>query len=244
MMKLVAGLELLIVLVGHLAIWCTVYNQLHATAWPRPSRKLLEKIIYAVILVIGFLLVRQAWFAVSVSTMQAIYRWFCIVAAIAVTVRWLYRRSTARTPSRLIEHRRRPRDLRRDFAQPPVNGIQARWLNLIPGNEIFKPVVEYKSIALRGLPRESDGLRIAQLSDLHFTGKIGIEYFQRIVALCNEANLDLVLLTGDVVDKAHCLGWLQSTLGQVQAKLGRFYVLGNHDRRVKDTGGRPQAPPL
>ena len=80
-------------------------------------------------------------------------------------------------------------------------------------SEVFKPVVEYKSIALRGLPRESNELRIVQLSDLHFTGKVGIEYFKRIVALCNEANPDLVLLTGDVVDKAHCLDWLEKTLG-------------------------------
>ncbi len=240
-MKLVAGLELLIVLLGHLAIWCTVYNQLHATAWPRPSRKLLEKIIYALILAIAFLLIRQTWTASFDSGMLATYRWFCIVAAVAVTVRWIYRRTTVRAPSRLIEHRCVPHDLRHDFEQPPVHGIQARLLNLFPGNEVFKPVVEYKSIALRGLPRESNELRIVQLSDLHFTGKVGIEYFKRIVALCNEANPDLVLLTGDVVDKAHCLDWLEKTLGQVHAKLGRYYVLGNHDRRVKETGGLRRA---
>ncbi len=225
-MKLVAGLELLIVLLGHLAIWCTVYNQLHATAWPRPSRKLLEKIIYALILAIAFLLIRQTWTASFDSGMLATYRWFCIVAAVAVTVRWIYRRTTVRAPSRLIEHRCVPHDLRHDFEQPPVHGIQARLLNLFPGNEVFKPVIEYKTIALRGLPRESNELRIVQLSDLHFTGKVGIEYFKRIVALCNEANPDLVLLTGDVVDKAHCLDWLEKRWAEFTPSLGVTTCLG------------------
>ncbi len=241
-MNLAVGLGLLVVLYGHLAIWCAIYNQLHATAWPRPSRKLLEKIIYVIVLAIAWLVVRATWSAGSRSTADtfwptvvATYHWICVVAAAAVTARWIFRRLTIRTPHTLLEQRRTLWDLRREFERLPIHGVQARLLNLIPGNEIFKLVFEHKTIALRGLPRQSEGLRIVQLSDLHFTGKVGIEFFKRIVELCNQANPDLVVLTGDVVDQASCLNWLDQTLGQVQANLGRFYVLGNHDRRVADS---------
>lgn len=244
MMTLSAAVEIIILLLGHLAIWCTVYNQLHATAWPRPSRKFLEKIIYLVTAWIGYLLIRQSWTSGlglwngSGNTQpQTAYNWLCVVAAAFVTGRWLFRRITAKTPSRLVKHRQTLCDLRREFARAPVHGVQASLLNLIPGNQIFAPVIEHKTIAVRGLPAASSGFRIVQLSDLHFTGKVGIEYFQRIIELCNQAEPDLVLLTGDIIDKSHCLDWLPPTLGQVRAKLGRFYVLGNHDRRVKDTTG-------
>ena len=241
-MNLVAGLGLFVALIGHLAIWCAIYNQLHATAWPRPSRKLLEKVIYAIVLALAVVLIWQTWMPVTAfktnhawSALIALYRWSCIAAAAAVSLRWIFRRLTVRTPRRLLAQSRTTWDLRREFERLPIHGIQAKLLNLIPGNEIFKLVVEHKTIAVRGLPRSSSGLRIAQLSDLHFTGKVGIEYFQRVVDLCNRESPDLVCLTGDVVDKAHCLGWLESAIGQVRAKLGKFYVLGNHDRRIRDT---------
>lgn len=241
-MNLASGIGLLIILFGHLAIWCAIYNQLHATAWPRPWRKLIEKIMYVVIATIGYWLVRQYWltgiplsFDANEPAAAAGYAWLCCVAAVAVTVRWIYRRWSYRTPGRLIETKNTQCDLRAEFARPPIHGLQARLLHCIPGNQIFKPVIEQKSILLRGLPGESDRLQIVQLSDLHLTGKVGIEFFEKTVELCNQADPDLVVLSGDIVDKAKCLSWLKPILGELRAKLGRFYILGNHDRRVKQT---------
>ncbi len=86
---------------------------------------------------------------------------------------------------------------------------------------------------LLDVPPAMDGLKICQLSDLHFTGQLGIEYFQFVVDETNKFEPDLIVITGDLVDKAKCLPWLESTLGRLQAEFGVFYVLGNHDRRIK-----------
>jgi hypothetical protein len=237
-MTLAAGFELLIVGLGHLAIWCAVYNQLHATAWPRTTRKAVEKVIYAIVAAIAIWQagVPSLWAngldAPENSTAQ-VYRWICLIAAAAVTTRWIFRRATARAPRRLTFQLAEPRDMRREFARLPLHGVQAHLLNLIPGNQVFRPTAEFHSMALAGLPRESDGLRIVHLSDLHLTGKVGIEFFQRTISWCNNWEPDLVMLSGDVVDKRKCLTWLTDTLGLAKARLGRFYVLGNHDRRIK-----------
>jgi predicted MPP superfamily phosphohydrolase len=242
-MNLFAAMELVVVLVGHWAIGCTVYNQFHANSWPTPSRKLFDVGLVAIVVGISIGLVLDAISGPDATGLAflMVYRWVCLMAAAFVIVRWIYRRATIRPASSLIEQRTHPRDLSDEFAQPPVHGIEAQWLYRIPGNQIFKPVIEHKYLALRGLPRESDGFRIVQLSDWHFTGKIGIEYYQRIAEISNQLEPDLVVLTGDIVDKAKCLGWLPQTLGRLQSKLGRFYVLGNHDRRVQDSAALRRA---
>jgi predicted MPP superfamily phosphohydrolase len=67
---------------------------------------------------------------------------------------------------------------------------------------------------------------------LHFTGRIGISYFQEVVRICNDLQPDLVAITGDLVDEEDCIDWIPETLGQLKATHGVYYVLGNHDLRV------------
>ncbi len=70
------------------------------------------------------------------------------------------------------------------------------------------------------------------LSDLHFSGRVGQEFFHEAVRLANELQPDLVALTGDLIDKTRCLSWIAPTLGRLVARYGAYYVLGNHDLRV------------
>ena len=42
------AIEFLIVFAGHVGVWCILFSQIHATSLPRKLRKLVEKIVFAV----------------------------------------------------------------------------------------------------------------------------------------------------------------------------------------------------
>jgi len=97
-------------------------------------------------------------------------------------------------------------------------------------------VVERVTLDLPRWPADLDGLRAAVLTDLH--GGVpyaGAEAIGRWVACTNAERPDLVLLAGDFVD-AHFL-WrrrlgpeaVARELARLDAPLGVFAVLGNHD---------------
>ena len=39
---------------------------------------------------------------------------------------------------------------------------------------------------------------------------------------------DLIVITGDILEKVRCLAWIPETLGRLQARHGKFFILGNH----------------
>ena len=47
---------------------------------------------------------------------------------------------------------------------------------------------------------------------------------------------DLVVFTGDLLDRQDLIDWLPATLGQLSAPLGCYFVLGNHDWHQKIAG--------
>jgi predicted MPP superfamily phosphohydrolase len=47
---------------------------------------------------------------------------------------------------------------------------------------------------------------------------------------------DLIAITGDIADRRACLEWLPETLATLEARWGKFFVLGNHDLRFGDPG--------
>lgn len=85
-------------------------------------------------------------------------------------------------------------------------------------------------------PRALDGLTIAVVSDLH-TGAahVDLDRVRRLVARLNAAAPDLAALLGDYADPESALATrvepaaVATALGGLQAPLGRFAVLGNHD---------------
>jgi len=96
--------------------------------------------------------------------------------------------------------------------------------------EPFRLTVEHHQIRLQRLPRELDGFRIVQLSDLHHSPFTSREQIERAIATANSLQPDIVALTGDYVSKereyaAPCA----ELLGGLRARHGIFAVLGNHD---------------
>ena len=96
--------------------------------------------------------------------------------------------------------------------------------------------VREQTIYLRQLPEAFRGLRIAQISDIHFDDLTEPYFVREVVRRVNSANPDIVLLTGDFVTSgplSHRLGkdirfHCADILSGIQCP-HRFASLGNHD---------------
>jgi predicted MPP superfamily phosphohydrolase len=64
------------------------------------------------------------------------------------------------------------------------------------------------------------------------SGRIRKRYFEQVVEHVNDAQPDVIAITGDIVDRNACIDWISTTLGRLRAELGVYFILGNHDRRV------------
>jgi len=87
--------------------------------------------------------------------------------------------------------------------------------------------------AIRGLPRELDGYRIALVTDLHRGPVVPASWLARAADRVAELAPDLVALGGDFVSHVkRDLEGLASVLARFRARDGVVAVLGNHDHWV------------
>ena len=85
-------------------------------------------------------------------------------------------------------------------------------------------------LPIPGLPPDLDGYRIVQLSDIHAGLTITADYVEKIVAAVARLDADLVAVTGDLVDgTVSRLDTAVSTIGDLRARDGVFFVTGNHE---------------
>jgi uncharacterized protein len=103
------------------------------------------------------------------------------------------------------------------------------WLLRLPGNESFRLCLRECDVAIPGLPAPLDGLRIVQLTDLHFAPCFRPAFFERVVDACREWEADLVVITGDIVEDDAVIAWIEPLLSPLEARLGKIAILGNHD---------------
>ena len=99
---------------------------------------------------------------------------------------------------------------------------------IIQGRYNYK-VLKYQ-LTFKDLPETFDGLKITQISDIHagsFTSKEKVQYG---VDMINEQKSDVILFTGDIVNNkaTEMDGWIDM-FKNLEAPLGKFSVLGNHD---------------
>ena len=99
---------------------------------------------------------------------------------------------------------------------------------IIQGKYNYK-VVKY-TLRFNDLPAAFDGFTITQISDIHsgsFTNKEKIQYG---VDLINEQQSDVLLFTGDLVNnKADEMDNWIAVFDKLEAKGGKYSILGNHD---------------
>lgn len=93
------------------------------------------------------------------------------------------------------------------------------------------------SLPIARLDRAFNGLRIAQLSDIHMDPWMTRQRLEQVVQLVNAQQPDIVCITGDFVtyDLEYYAPHLVETLGKLQAKVAKCAVLGNHDHWTDPT---------
>jgi len=99
---------------------------------------------------------------------------------------------------------------------------------MIQGKYNYK-VLKYQ-LAFKDLPEAFDGFTITQISDIHsgsFTNKEKIQYG---VDLINQQKSDVMFFTGDIINnKAFEMdNWIE-VFDKLEAKDGKYSILGNHD---------------
>jgi len=103
------------------------------------------------------------------------------------------------------------------------------WLLRLPGNESFQLLRREWVLHHPGLPQALEGLTIVQLSDLHFAPCFRRAFFERVMEACAEWKADLIVITGDLVDADEVIPWIEPVLEPLEARLGKYAILGNHD---------------
>lgn len=112
------------------------------------------------------------------------------------------------------------------------DGREHHFLLHLPGNESLMCEQVDIGIRLARLPKHIEGMTIVHLSDLHFTGKIGLDYYRQAIEHTNSLQPDLIFVTGDIVDRSDCVEDAAHILSGLRARHGVFFVLGNHDLRA------------
>jgi predicted MPP superfamily phosphohydrolase len=233
--------------IGHFALALWLFNRLHAQSWPYRFRQFLERLLVLATAVVPLLVVVTTWNVLLGSATNSnwhtkngewlslgwLYGGLCWTVLVASIPLWLWPKLTFRVPGELIANDSRVVDLR-SLTQPTVQGAFPQFCASLPGNGVFQLHVQTKHLRLPTLPPELSGLRIAHLTDLHLTGKIGQEYFAESMRLTNELKPDLIAMTGDIAERTKCLPWIKPLFGSLQAPLGKYYVLGNHDFLLPD----------
>ena len=97
-------------------------------------------------------------------------------------------------------------------------------------NALRVPAVTDITLAYENLPRELDGYRIVQISDLHASAAARGWRTRAIVEKANALNPDLICLTGDIADGSPADRYVDvMPLKELLAKDGVFAVSGNHE---------------
>ena len=103
----------------------------------------------------------------------------------------------------------------------------------------FLKVKEYP-IYSDSVPNDFDGIKIIHFSDLHYKRAITREKIDKIVDEINLIKPDIVVFTGDLIDKDSIIveddiKYLKSTLSKINAKYTKYAVMGNHDYNKIET---------
>lgn len=106
--------------------------------------------------------------------------------------------------------------------------IYARYIGTL-GFETKEYAVDEKNI-----PNSFDGLKIVHFSDIHYNRAITLSKINDIVEEINLINPDIVVFTGDIIDKDATLTNrdytnLTNLFRRIKAKYGKYAIMGNHD---------------
>ena len=94
----------------------------------------------------------------------------------------------------------------------------------------YRYTYHYPTISLKNLPNAFNGLKIAQISDIHSGSFYNKEAVNRGVDMILEQQPDVIFFTGDLVNnRAEEMDEYMDVFNRLKAPLGVYSILGNHD---------------
>jgi uncharacterized protein len=120
---------------------------------------------------------------------------------------------------------------RRHFLMAAASGVALTGAYPVLIERNWVGVNRYR-VALPGLPRAFDGLRIAHLTDLHHGPLVPLSFIRGVVDRTNALGADVIVCTGDYIHEREGTGEIDAVwpeLARLDAPRGVFSVLGNHD---------------
>lgn len=118
-----------------------------------------------------------------------------------------------------------------------LRGLAATPLIGVAGLSAYARLVEPYSywisetdVFIRNLPERFENFRITQLTDVHHSRIVGLDEVRRVVALAQQTNPDMFVLTGDYTSSyRRFIEPCAEALAPLKAPEGVWAVLGNHD---------------
>lgn len=95
-------------------------------------------------------------------------------------------------------------------------------------------IVKEERIINEKIPSNFDGLKIIQISDIHYGSTIFIDDIKKLIKIINKRNPDLVVFTGDLINKNYKLTTkdqenLITELKKIKTTIGKYAVMGEED---------------
>jgi predicted MPP superfamily phosphohydrolase len=189
-----------------------------------------------VIVLSGFFLQHQvrdyrlfAWYYILFGLMAAVYIPKSVYA-LFLFVDWVVSSISRRRRRQLDIFPRGPRHIaaKYGFWSSTVFVFLILW-GILFGRFSFD--VDHADITITDLPPAFNGYKIVQISDVHAGSFAGfVKRFQKAVDLVNAQEPNLIVFTGDMVNNfAEEASPLIPIFSQLEARDGKYAVLGNHD---------------
>lgn len=234
-----------VVLAGHVAFWLGVANRLHGTGlgrWHVKAWTWFFRLVMFLLPVVGAGWVLAHGFPCAWETaggapqaggwcyVALAYAALCLAIDVIYFPLWLRDRLWPRPACRSRGVQRL--EIGERLGYPPIAGRRTELLSRIPGNQLLTLDVVELELEIPRLPPQLDGLSLVHLTDLHFSGRITPSYFHEALRIVGDWQPDLLLVTGDLCERARFIPWIDEILAPMEARLGKFFVLGNHDLRT------------
>ena len=127
---------------------------------------------------------------------------------------------------------------RRELLQLTAAAALSAPAALLATAYVKRDKLEFREVDIRvpNLPKDLEGLRIVQVSDLHLSHLVSEKLVAQAVDMANGAAADLAVLTGDFISVAgDPLDACLRQMARLRASNGIYACLGNHEEYAKAT---------
>jgi predicted MPP superfamily phosphohydrolase len=160
----------------------------------------------------------------------AAYAWLCVLTGAVAFPAATLCRLMRRPPDVVRDERTETVDVAKELGRRPIGDGKFRRLAALPVTDIFRVDFTTATLVVPGLPAAWDGLTVLHLSDTHFYGTPGREFFEFVARRCMADGVpDLFVFSGDLLDDGKYLDWIEPVFGLLKWNVAAFAILGNHD---------------